>query len=98
MNSLLGYAYNPPSLIKKVFKDFQWDSIEKKILLTFDDGPNPKSTKIILNTLDKYSIKQGFANGELQVRGPIWKALSFADIFQKGRAYYPDVLKDQGFG
>jgi len=30
------------------------------------------------------------------VRGPIWKALSFADIFQKGRVFYPRVLKDQG--
>jgi len=48
--------------------------------------------------LDEYSIKQGFSNGELKVRGPIWKALSFADIFQKGRAYYPQVLESQGLG
>ena len=46
--------------------------------------------------LDEYSIKQGFSNGELKVRGPIWKALSFADIFQKGRTFYPQVLQDQG--
>ena len=46
--------------------------------------------------LDEYSIKGGFSNGELKVRGPIWKALSFADIFQKGRTYYPQVLEDQG--
>jgi hypothetical protein len=45
--------------------------------------------------LDEYSIKRGFSNGELKVRGPIWKALSFADVFQKGRAYYPQVLADQ---
>jgi len=46
--------------------------------------------------LDQYSIKQGFSNGELKVRGPIWKALSFADVFREGRAYYPQVLPDEG--
>ena len=45
--------------------------------------------------LDKYSVKRGFSNGELKVRGPIWKALSFAEIFQKGRSFYPEILKDQ---
>ena len=52
--------------------------------------------RLHLILLDEYSIKRGFSNGELKVRGPIWKALSFADIFQKGRAFYPQVLKDQG--
>ena len=46
--------------------------------------------------LDEYSIKKGFSNGELKVSGPIWKALSFAEIFQKGRTYYPQVLEEQG--
>ena len=57
-----------------------------------------KAHTLHLILLDEYSIKQGFSNGELKVRGPIWKALSFADIFQKGRAYYPQVLEeyDQG--
>jgi hypothetical protein len=53
-----------------------------------------KAETLHLILLDEYSIKEGFSNGELKVRGPIWKALSFADIFQKGRAYYPQVLKD----
>ena len=48
--------------------------------------------------LDQYSIKSGFANGELKVRGPVWKTLAFADIFIKGRTYYPQVLQEQGFG
>ncbi len=48
--------------------------------------------------LDEYSIKKGFANGELKVRGPVWKTLAFAEIFMKGRAYYPQVLRDQGLG
>ena len=48
--------------------------------------------------LDQYSIKRGFSNGELTVRGPIWKALSFADIFQKGRKFYPQVLQELDLG
>ena len=55
-----------------------------------------ESETLHLIFLDEYSIKQGFSNGELKVRGPIWKALSFADIFQKGRTFYPQVLQDQG--
>jgi hypothetical protein len=46
--------------------------------------------------LNEYSIKRGFSNGELKVRGPIWKALSFAEIFKKGRTYYSQVVGDQG--
>jgi hypothetical protein len=57
-------------------------------------GMTAETLHLIL--LDQYSIRQGFSNGELKVRGPIWKALSFADIFQKGRVFYPRVLKDQG--
>ena len=59
-------------------------------------GMTAETLHLIL--LDEYSIKQGFSNGELKLRGPIWKALSFADIFQKGRTYYPQVLQDQGLG
>ncbi len=59
-------------------------------------GMTAETLHLIL--LDEYSIKQGFSNGELKLRGPIWKALSFADIFQEGRTYYPQVLQDQGLG
>ena len=59
-------------------------------------GMSAETLHLIL--LDEYSIKQGFSNGELKVRGPILKALSFADIFRKGRDYYPQVLQDQGLG
>ena len=57
-----------------------------------------KAETLHLILLDEYSIKQGFSNGELKVRGPILKALSFADIFQKGRMYYPQVLKEYDLG
>lgn len=56
----LKFLYNPPSLVKSLFNNTQWDSITNKILITFDDGPNPKTTEIILNELEKYSIKSIF--------------------------------------
>ena len=56
------------------------------------------SEQLHLILLDEYSIKSGFANGELKVRGQVWKALSLADIFIKGRSYYPQMLQDQGLG
>ncbi len=46
--------------------------------------------------LDEYSIKKGFSSGELKVRGPVWKAMSFAETFEKGRKYYPQVLQELG--
>ena len=33
---------------------------EKKIALTFDDGPHPKKTEEILNILKKYDVKATF--------------------------------------
>ena len=33
---------------------------EKRVALTFDDGPDPKTTERILNTLDKYDAKATF--------------------------------------
>ena len=54
------YLYNPPFIIKKIFSDFFWDSTGNKILLTFDDGPNPGSTEIILKELKKNNIKSLF--------------------------------------
>ena len=54
------YLYNPPVLIKKIFNNFQWNSITDKILFTFDDGPNPKTTEIILKELSNLKIKTIF--------------------------------------
>lgn len=36
------------------------NSDDKKIALTFDDGPHPRYTKMILEILDKYNIKATF--------------------------------------
>jgi len=50
------YAYQPPLLVQKLFSKFIWNSKQNKILLTFDDGPNPATTEKILKTLRKENI------------------------------------------
>ncbi|HCY77967.1 MAG TPA: hypothetical protein DHV28_18830 [Ignavibacteriales bacterium] len=54
------YLYNPPAILKKIFNDFRWYTINNKILLTFDDGPNPGTTEIILKKLSDNNIKALF--------------------------------------
>jgi peptidoglycan/xylan/chitin deacetylase (PgdA/CDA1 family) len=34
--------------------------LKKKLILTFDDGPHPRWTKILLELLDKYQVKATF--------------------------------------
>lgn len=54
------YLYNPPFIVKKLFKEFYWQTSNNKILLTFDDGPNPGITEKILFTLNQLKIKALF--------------------------------------
>lgn len=54
------YKYKPPTLFKNIFHEFYWDTTNNKILLTFDDGPIPESTEIILSILSKHKIKALF--------------------------------------
>ncbi len=54
------YSYNPPNVLKKMFSSFQWESKVNKILLTFDDGPIPETTSLILDTLSDHNIKAAF--------------------------------------
>jgi peptidoglycan/xylan/chitin deacetylase (PgdA/CDA1 family) len=56
----LSYTYSPPSIIKKLFIDFYWNTSNNKILLTFDDGPTAEATEIILKTLSGKKIKALF--------------------------------------
>jgi len=51
------YRYNPPAIIKKIFNEFYWQTTNNKILLTFDDGPNPGTTEKILELLNSLNIK-----------------------------------------
>jgi len=50
------FLYNPPLIIKNLFKQFYWQTSNNKILLTFDDGPNPGTSEKILNTLNNFKI------------------------------------------
>ncbi len=54
------FKYYPPSIIKRLFNDFYWNTSNNKILLTFDDGPTAEATEIILTTLSQYGIKAAF--------------------------------------
>lgn len=51
------YQYIPPIIIRKMYHNFIWQSSVHKILLTFDDGPDPLSTELILKTLSDLKIK-----------------------------------------
>lgn len=46
--------------------------------------------------LGEQSMKKALANGQLKVRGPVWKATALADLFYRGQAIYPQVLREQG--
>jgi len=54
------YKYDPPSVIKKIFNDFYWNTLNNKVLITFDDGPNPGTTEKILESLNQKKIKALF--------------------------------------
>lgn len=57
---IMKYQYNPPSIIKKIFPHFYWNTSNSELLLTFDDGPNPGTTEVILECLEKEKIKAIF--------------------------------------
>jgi chitin deacetylase len=50
--------YSSPQIFGKAFLSIKTN--EKIIALTFDDGPNPESTHIILELLQKYNAKATF--------------------------------------
>jgi len=54
------YKYDPPSVIKKIFNDFYWYTLDNKILITFDDGPNLGTTEKILKSLKEKKLKALF--------------------------------------
>ena len=49
-------------LIKRIFSNYVWDipTVEKKVYLTFDDGPTPKITAWVLNQLKAFDAKATF--------------------------------------
>ena len=56
--SFLSNSISSKTLASSVFS--KGPTTEKKIALTFDDGPHPRYTKKILNILEKYNIKATF--------------------------------------
>lgn len=50
----------PPKIFHLFFRKTIWNSQIEKILFTFDDGPNPETTPIILKKLEDNSIKAIF--------------------------------------
>jgi len=74
-----------PKLVKSLFSQLTWQIINdtNTIYLTFDDGPVPKVTEWVLDTLEQYNIKATFfCVGENVSRYP--------ELFQK--------IKDAGHG
>lgn len=54
----------PPSIIRKMFTETHWETTDNSVLFTFDDGPYPKSTEIILHRLASYGVHAlFFVNG-----------------------------------
>jgi peptidoglycan/xylan/chitin deacetylase (PgdA/CDA1 family) len=56
------YTAKIPWIIKKMFPSlvFKFNDKEKTIYLTFDDGPIPETTPLILDILEKYNAKATF--------------------------------------
>ncbi|MFH0866932.1 MAG: polysaccharide deacetylase family protein [Bacteroidota bacterium] len=57
------FLVSTPGLLRKCFsKELIWnvDTEHKAVFLTFDDGPNPQTTPVILEILDKLQVKATF--------------------------------------
>jgi peptidoglycan/xylan/chitin deacetylase (PgdA/CDA1 family) len=54
--------FRAPKVVKKIFPALIWDfpNEANAVFLTFDDGPNPKTTPWVLSTLAKYNAKGTF--------------------------------------
>lgn len=54
--------FKTPYVAKLIYPSLVWDmpSNENKIYLTFDDGPHPAITPMVLKILDKYDAKATF--------------------------------------
>ncbi|MEW5987679.1 MAG: SCP2 sterol-binding domain-containing protein [Chloroflexota bacterium] len=48
--------------------------------------------------LGQLSLKKAVGNGQLKARGPLYKTLALTDLFYRGQALYPQVLREQGIG
>ena len=53
-------AKNELTSVSSTEQEIEKPSNEKRVALTFDDGPNPKTTPEVLKTLDEYQVKATF--------------------------------------
>lgn len=56
------FLHYSPFWLKALYPRYIWHvpTVEKKIFLTFDDGPIPEITKFVLDELDKFDAKATF--------------------------------------
>ena len=56
------YLVRTPWIIKKIYSQCLWEieTIDKKLYLTFDDGPHPEITPWVLDVLHSYNAKATF--------------------------------------
>jgi hypothetical protein len=45
--------------------------------------------------LSEITMRKAYSTGKIKLRGPIWKAFVFENIFNAGQAIYPQVLREQ---
>jgi hypothetical protein len=45
--------------------------------------------------LEEITMRSALSTGKLKLRGPIWKAFVFENIFHAGQAIYPQLLREQ---
>ncbi len=77
--------FKTPYVAKLIYPGLLWDmpSDENKIYLTFDDGPHPEITPLVLSLLDNYNAKATFfCVGENVKKHP----KTFELLKQKGHA------------
>ena len=108
------YLAKTPKWIAKLYGNSVWEvpDTEKNIYLTFDDGPHPEITPLVLEELDKYGAKASFfCIGSNVVRNPS----VYAEIIKRGhttgnhthqhlngwktrtRDYIGDIIKARGY-
>jgi len=46
--------------------------------------------------MGQLSLRTALGSGLLRIRGPAMKALALADLFRRGQAVYPEVLRERG--
>jgi peptidoglycan/xylan/chitin deacetylase (PgdA/CDA1 family) len=65
--------FRPLFIAKWIYPDavFRIRNREKKLFLTFDDGPDPLSTPLIINILERHNVKAlFFCRGDAAVQNP----------------------------